>query len=142
MLIQIKLLQKLKNYFSIEYIINFFKYGFSAGVGFLIDAILSAFFHYILEFHVFYSNLIAGFIALSLLYFVSNYYIFKTRHSYFKMTLFFSYYVVSITFFSYVITVLYNLTHWNFILIKVMIIPISYVTNYFFASKILQIKKE
>ncbi len=108
-----------------------------SGTGFSIDLVLF-FFLTSANVHVFNSNMISSFVAVSFMYMLSVRYTFThARYSFKRFVLFICYYGLSIIVFSTLITWLVLHLLIAPMLAKVLVVPLSFLTNYVFASRII-----
>ena len=104
-----------------------------------IDLILFATLTSIIGFPVYISNVVSSGTAITFVYLTSGKFVFKdSTFSVGRYIMFFSYFAVSINFFSYVINALVNELSLIPLIAKIATLPISFLINYFFASKILR----
>ena len=84
-----------------------------------------------------YSNLVSAGLAITFVYFTSVRFVFKDKaYDVTRYILFAGYYAASISFFSYFIGVLINNFSFFPLVAKITTLPLSFITNYYFASKI------
>lgn len=102
-------------------------------VDFSILMILNAF-----KFPVFLANMISSFIGILTTYVVSNFIMKDTKKTKSNFTIFVLYYSLSILIFSFIIHFVANFFLIDLRLAKIILLGFSFLTNYFFASKILK----
>ena len=112
---------------------------YTANLSVTIDLILFTTLTSVVGFPVYISNLISSGTAITFVYPTSGKFVFKdSTFSVGRYIMFFSYFAVSINFFSYVINALVNELSLIPLIAKIATLPISFLINYFFASKILR----
>ena len=90
-----------------------------------------------LEIEPFFSNLISASCAVILVYFLSKIYLYQKSYSKKEFFQFTTWYAISITIFSSLITLVLNLFSFEPALAKFLVMPISFLTNYFVGRVIL-----
>ena len=94
---------------------------------------------------IFFSNLISSTTAFTISYNLDSRLVFKVRRSLNRFTIYVIYSFLSIYSFSYLISFLYTnqiLFNYPKTIYKVSLLPISFLTNYFFKRVLLQLKIE
>jgi hypothetical protein len=117
--------------------LQFIKFTICSGTGLFLD-ISTFYFLTLLKMHVFFSNAISSFIAITFVYITTTKFVYLTaNYSLDKFVRFVSFYCISILVFS---SIVWGIT-FTFIFTplqsKVMVIPFSLIINYFFSTKII-----
>ena len=96
-------------------------------------------FYFLTEFGVspFFSNLISASCAVILVYFLSKIFLYQKRYSKKEFFQFATWYGISITIFSSLISLLLNLFSFEPVFAKILVMPISFLTNYYVGRIIL-----
>lgn len=112
----------------------FFTVSFGLSIDLVIFFLLSSFF----LIPIFFVNILSSGIAITFVYFSSLKYVFTNKHfTSLRYTVFITYYSISISFFSYLITVLIYEFSLLPLFAKLITLPLSFASNYYFASKII-----
>lgn len=112
------------------------KFGIFSGMGLLIDLLT---FYLLTEsgFYIFWSNMMSSFLAITFVYCTSIRFTFEnSSHSWKKFFVFVLYYTISIIVFSFFIFKIANIFNLPAIVSKAIIVPFSFLTNYYFSTKI------
>lgn len=119
------------------YSLPFVRWGVTAGIGAFLDVITL---HFLTTagLPVFFANIISSFLAITFVYLTSVQYVFKQRkYGWARYAAFVCYYAVSITLFSALISFIVDYFSLIPVVAKIIILPFSFLVNYFFGSKII-----
>ena len=112
---------------------------YTANLSVAIDLILFTTLTSVVGFPVYISNLISSGTAITFVYPTSGKFVFKdSTYSTGRYIIFISYFAASINFFSYIISALVDKLSLIPLIAKIVTLPVSFLVNYFFASKILK----
>lgn len=122
-----------------QFIINFFKYFYVSLIGLSLDMIIYYILLYIFNITVFSANLTSSFFAISFVYVMSTKKIFDKKGTVGSYLIFIVYHVISINIYSYLVFYIHYNYEFTPLISKVLIVPISFITNFIFMTFLIKI---
>ena len=120
---------------------KFYFFAFFSAFGLVLD--IGTFYIFIeTGMHIFLSNILSGFIAIVFVYITSSKFVFKKERYSLNKFIFFTFYkIISIFLFSAILWSIVIFLNAPVLPTKILIVPFSLLTNYYFSSIIITNKK-